>query len=94
MAYNNMPPAIMVNFYKIDPHWFNQLKLIDTLSFLKMIGLINLPYFIEYNAHTSIVRTWISQWFLAKKLFLFFKNNLQELIIASLFIITAILKPF
>ena len=32
-------------------------------------------YFIENNAHTSIVRTWISQWFLAKKLFLFFKNN-------------------
>ncbi len=35
------------------------------------------PYFIKYNAHTSIVRTWISQWFLAKNLFLFFKNNFK-----------------
>ncbi len=37
------------------------------------------PYFIEYNAHTSIVRTWILQWFLAKKLFLFFKNNFTKI---------------
>jgi len=36
---------------------------------------INIPYFIEYIVHTSIVRTWISQWFLVKKVFLFFKNN-------------------
>jgi len=33
------------------------------------------PYLIEYNVHTRIVHTWISQWFLAKKLCLFFKNN-------------------
>ncbi len=45
--------------------------------------------FIEYNVHTSIVRTWISQWFLAKKnIFIF-----QESVIASLFIIKAILNP-
>ncbi len=38
-----------------------------------------LPYFIKYNAHTSIVCTWISWWFLAKtKLFLFFKNDFQR----------------
>jgi hypothetical protein len=35
---------------------------------------IILTYFIKYNAHTSKVRTWISQLFMAKKLILFFKN--------------------
>ncbi len=40
----------------------------------------SLPYFIEYNALTSIVRTWISQWFLEKNiLFLFFKNNFARI---------------
>ncbi len=34
-------------------------------NFTKFLGII--LYFIEYNAHISIVRTWISQWFLAKK---------------------------
>ncbi len=37
-----------------------------------------LPYFIKYNGHTSIVRNWISLWFLAKKLFLFLKNNFKR----------------
>ncbi len=37
------------------------------------------PYFIKYNAHTSIVHTWMSQWFLAKKIFLFFKNNFTSI---------------
>ncbi len=32
-------------------------------------------YFIKYSAHMSKVRAWISQWFFAKKFFLFFKNN-------------------
>ncbi len=36
-------------------------------------------YFIKYNGHTSIVRTWISQWFLAKKLFYFSRIISQEL---------------
>ncbi len=53
-----------------------------------------LPYFIEYNAYTSIVRTWILQWFLAKKYFYFSRIISQELIIESLlFIIKAILNP-
>ncbi len=34
----------------------------------------NLLYFIEYNVHTSIVRTWISQWFLAKKIIFIFQE--------------------
>ncbi len=38
----------------------------------------NIPYFIEYNVHTSIARTSISKWFLVKFLFLFFKNNLKR----------------
>jgi hypothetical protein len=50
-----------------------------------------LLYFIQYNAHTGIVRTWISQWFLAKKNFYFSRIISQELIIGSLFIIKAIL---
>ncbi len=56
--------------------------------------MLKLPYFFEYNAHTSIVRTWISQWFLTKKLFYFSRIMSQEIIIASLFIIEAILNPF
>ncbi len=37
-----------------------------------------LPYFFEYNAHTSIVRTWISHWYLANFFILFFKNNFKR----------------
>ncbi len=33
----------------------------------------DLLYFIKYNVHKSIVHTWISRWFLIKKLF--FKND-------------------
>jgi hypothetical protein len=39
---------------------------------------IYLPYFIKYIAHTSTVRTRISQCFLVKKLFLFLKNNFKR----------------
>ncbi len=39
----------------------------------------NIPYFIKYNAYTSIVRNWISQWFLATKVFLFFKNTFTRI---------------
>jgi hypothetical protein len=53
----------------------------------RLVTQLWLPYFIEYNAHTSIVRTWISQWLLAKKLFYFSRIISQELIIPSLFII-------
>jgi hypothetical protein len=41
----------------------------------------------------SIVRSWISQVFLAKKYFYFGRTISQELIIASLFIIKVILNP-
>ncbi len=37
-------------------------------------SIVDIPYFSEYNAHTSTVRTWISQWFLEKIFFLFFKK--------------------
>ncbi len=62
--------------------------MLDRLAKDKQFGLLGLfvsckeneaPYFIEYNAHTSIVRTWISQWLLAKKIFLFFKNNFTRI---------------
>jgi hypothetical protein len=47
------------------------------------------------NVHTIIVRTFISQLFLEKMfLFYFLRIILQEIIIASLFIIEAILNPF
>ncbi len=54
------------------------------------LGHLCVPYFIEYTAHTSIVHTWISQWFLANFILRIIS---QELIIASLFIIKAILNP-
>ncbi len=38
-----------------------------------------LPYFIEYNAHTILVCTWISQWFLEKYFFSLFKNNFTRI---------------
>jgi hypothetical protein len=62
----------MVNFlsYFVKKSWANLCGMPDRCL---------IPYFIEYNAHTSIVRTWISQWFLAKKLFLFFKNNFTKI---------------
>ena len=62
-----------------------------TLNFEKELSIESLPYFIEYNVHTSIVRTWISQKNLAKKLFLFFKNNFTRI---NHWIIKAILNPF
>ncbi len=57
------------------------LSLFSLLVILSVYSLIylKLPYFIEYNVHTSIVSTWISQWFLAKKLSLFFKNNFTRI---------------
>jgi hypothetical protein len=61
-------------------------------SFYWYFLLFMVRYFIEYNALTSIVCTWISQWFLAKKNY-FSRIISQELIIASLFIIKAILNP-
>ncbi len=41
-------------------------------SFIVNYEQEKLPLFIEYNAYTSTVRNWNSQW--VKKLFLFFKN--------------------
>ncbi len=38
-----------------------------------------LPFFIEYNACTSIVHNWNSQWFKKKKLFLFFKKKFTRI---------------
>ncbi len=54
-----------------------------------------IPYFIEYKVHTSIARTWISWRFLAKKKYFYFSRIIsKEIIIASLFILKIILKPF
>jgi hypothetical protein len=49
------------------------------VSWSKSVLARRLPYFIKYNVHTSIVRTWISQWFLTNFLFLFFKNNFTRI---------------
>jgi hypothetical protein len=61
---------------------------------LKQIKLILLQYFIEYNAQTSLVRTWISQLFLSKKLILFFKNNFTRINHYKFIHHTSHLKPF
>jgi hypothetical protein len=53
-----------------------------------------LLYFIKYNVHTSIVRTWIPQWFLAKFLFLFFKNNFTRINHCMFIHHKSHLKPF
>ncbi len=53
-----------------------------------------LPYFIKYNVHSSIMCTWISQWFLTKKLFLFFKNNLTRINHCKFIYHKSHLKPF
>ncbi len=50
-----------------------------------MIAL-RLPYFIKYNVHTRIVCTWNSQWFLAKKIFLFSRIISQDLMNPGKFI--------
>ena len=77
-------------------HWILHNEDVDCLSL--EIGnwkFYQWPYFIKYNVHTSIVRTWISQWFFAKKNYFYFSRIIsKELIIASLFIIKAILNPF
>jgi len=54
----------------------------------------NILYFIDYNAHTSIVCTWISQWFLAKKILLFFKNNFTRINHCKFILHRSHLKPF
>ncbi len=53
-----------------------------------------LLYFIKYNAHASIVRTWISQQFLAKKIFLFFKYNYTRINRCKFIHHKCHLKPF
>jgi hypothetical protein len=49
----------------------------------------NLPYFIEYNARLNFTMIFGKIF-----IFLFFKKNFKKIIIASLFIIKAILNPF
>jgi len=54
----------------------------------------SIPYFIKCNMHTSIVHTWISQWFLAKFLFLFFKYNFTRINHCKFIHHKSHLKPF
>ncbi len=61
---------------------------------LIIMGRNKLPYFIEYNANMIIVHAWISQWFLAKKLFLFFKNNFTRINHCKFIHHKSLLKPF
>ncbi len=60
----------------------------------KVTNLFGIPYFIEYTAHTSIVCTWISQWFLVKKLILFFTNNFTRINHCKFIHHKSHLKPF
>jgi hypothetical protein len=69
--------------------YFNSIQNKVGVSF----SAIYILYFIEYNVHTSKVRAWFSQRFLAKEYF-YFSRISKELIIASLSIIKAILNPF
>jgi hypothetical protein len=59
--------------------WWKQIRFQDKIRHSLKLIFVKIVYFIEYNAHTSIVRTWISQWILAKKLILFFKNNFTRI---------------
>jgi hypothetical protein len=52
------------------------------------------PYFIEYNVHISSVHLNFPMIFDKKKYFYFSRIISKEIIIASLFIIKAILNPF
>jgi hypothetical protein len=54
------------------------------------ILILKLPYFIKYNVHASIVRTWISQWFLA----IFFNNNFRRIQDCKFIHHKSHLKPF
>jgi hypothetical protein len=66
--------------------------LYDDQSLIKMKAkLETVPYFIEYNV-TSIVRTWISQWFLAKKNI--FMNNFTRINHCKFIHHKSHLKPF
>ncbi len=53
-----------------------------------------LLYFIEYNVHTSIVHTWISQYFWSKKWIIFFKNNFTRINDCKFIHHTSHRKPF
>ncbi len=84
-----------------EPWWRNDLSMasMDFMNSQFHVWLYNpkcAPYFIEYNVHTSIVRIWVSLCFFGKNLFYFYFSRIisKELIIASLFIIKAILNPF
>ncbi len=69
----------------------SNVKISTTNHVLKVV----MPYFIKYNVHKSIVHIWISQWLLVEKIHIYFSRVIsKEIIIASLFIIKAILKPF
>ncbi len=94
----NMTPELQVftNVPAYPSHVQTSFRWINVLR-----NVINAPtwnvlvlYFIEYNVHTSIVHTWILQWFLAKKKYFYFSRIIsQKIIIAGLFIIKAILNP-
>jgi len=61
---------------------------------MKLAYAIYIPYFIEYNVHTNTVHTWVSQWFLANILFLFFKNNFTKINHCKFIHHNRHLKPF
>ncbi len=89
----------LIHHWRCDNRLFNFLYCREGNKFhsicsIKWEKLWYILYFIMYNVHTSIVRTWISQWFLAKKYSYFSKIISQKLIIASLLIIKGILNPF
>ena len=71
----NEPATEMVSNCLFWWNW-NNIKLLEKITSYRY--WLHLLYFIEYKVHASIIGTWISQWFLATKLFLFFKNNFKR----------------
>ena len=66
-------------------HHSRALKSAISVCGISVKGLM-IPYFIEYNAHTSIMGTWISQMIFWQKNYFYFSRIIsQKLIIASLF---------
>ncbi len=75
----------------------NQGKMFDKLTFLNLQLMeykIRLPYFIEYNVHTIECAPEFHNDFWQKNNFYFSRIISKELIIASVFLTNAILKPF
>jgi hypothetical protein len=95
MQRNQFLPSSQTNVDAVAPTDINIIYWMFAFWFSKsrkQTKLNRLPYFIEYNVHASIVRTWMSQWFLA--FFSFFKNNFTRINHCKFIYHKSHLKPF